>query len=103
MGPPPMHEPPIIPAQAVVGRGQLAQWAINLAPPWIAAGLACPAAIAAHTAWGDAPTWPAVGLALGTTAIGALTWRAGNPRGPLIRLHATATVAAAGGWLTLAT
>ncbi|MBQ1164006.1 conjugal transfer protein TraB, partial [Streptomyces sp. A73] len=60
-----------------------------------------PATFAAHIAWADQPL-VAVGMTLASGALTAATWWAGKDTKEARRLHATATTAAATGYLTVA-
>lgn len=73
-------------------------WALSVALLPLAAGL--------WALWGrdpDAAPWGAVAIALGTAGLSLLAWRAGRARGAIVRAHAAASVAFAGGWLLVAT
>ncbi|WSB74757.1 conjugal transfer protein TraB [Streptomyces sp. NBC_01775] len=61
-----------------------------------------PATFAAHIAWADQPI-AAVGMTIASGALTAATWWAGKDTKEARRLHATATTAAATGYLTVAT
>lgn len=82
-------------------RGYLAHRAKPYLPPWLLAGGVGVAGAGAHLAWADS-TAAGVGLTLGSVALTAVTWAAGRSTGPQRRIHSTATVAAASGWLTAA-
>lgn len=71
------------------------------ARPWLALVGEVPATFAAHAAWGDQPL-AAVGLTVASLALTAATWWAGRDTKEARRLHATATTAAATGYLTVA-
>ncbi|MFG7940978.1 plasmid transfer protein TraB [Streptomyces cacaoi] len=71
------------------------------ARPWLALVGEVPASVAAHLAWADQPI-AAVGMTLASGALTAATWWAGKNTRPERRLHATATTAAATGYLTFA-
>jgi hypothetical protein len=76
-----------------------------LVPPWLMLGATALAGVVSHTVWGAPPqiTWVACLATLATTGLTALTWAITHARRMLGRFHATATTAAAGGWLTVAT
>lgn len=69
--------------------------------PWLALAGEVPATYAAHTAWGDQPL-VAIGMTLASGALTAATWWAGKNTSEARRVHATATTAAATGYLTTA-
>ncbi|EPD94584.1 hypothetical protein HMPREF1486_03137 [Streptomyces sp. HPH0547] len=71
------------------------------ARPWLALAGEVPASVAAHLAWADRPL-AAVGMTLASGALTAATWWAGKDTKEARRLHATATTAAATGYLTFA-
>ncbi|MEU2603255.1 plasmid transfer protein TraB [Streptomyces albus] len=68
---------------------------------WLALAGEVPASVAAHLAWADQPL-AAVGMTLASGALTAATWWAGKDTKEARRLHATATTAAATGYLTVA-
>lgn len=71
------------------------------ARPWLAVVGEVPATFAAHLAWGDQPL-VAIGMTIASGALTAATWWAGKDTKPARRLHATASTAAATGYLTVA-
>ncbi|MGW8378570.1 plasmid transfer protein TraB [Streptomyces sp. ODS28] len=71
------------------------------ARPWLAMAGEVPATYAAHAAWGDQPL-VAIGMTLASGALTAATWWAGKNTTEARRAHATATTAAATGYLTTA-
>jgi hypothetical protein len=77
---------------------------LRIARPWVALGLLCGAGWLAHRLWGRMPAvpWAAIALIMSATGLAAFTWAMSK----LViqgRTHSTATVAAAGLWLTIAT
>ncbi|PPK65766.1 hypothetical protein V5P93_000347 [Actinokineospora auranticolor] len=76
-----------------------------LAPPWLLLAGTAGAGALSHAVWGDPGevTWAAVAATLGTTGLSSLTWAITHARRLLGRVHASATVAATGAWLTTAT
>lgn len=76
-----------------------------LAPPWVILGASAGAGALSHAVWGDPGevTWAAVAATLGTTSLTGLTWAITHARRTLGRVHAVASTAAVGGWLTVAT
>ncbi len=82
----------------------LAYSAIMAARPWACVAAEILAGYAAHAEWGHMPAlpWASVALTLATTGLSAWSWLVS--RLPLVgRWHTAATVAAAGGWLTVST
>ena len=82
----------------------LAYSAIMAARPWACVAAEILAGWAAHRAWGHMPAlpWASIALTLATTGLAAWSWLVS--RLPLVgRWHTAATVAAAGGWLTVST
>jgi hypothetical protein len=71
------------------------------ARPWIAVLGEVPATFTAHAAWGDQPI-AAAGMTVASLALTAATWWAGEGAKAARRLHATASTAAATGYLTVA-
>ncbi|MER7412971.1 plasmid transfer protein TraB [Streptomyces cacaoi] len=71
------------------------------ARPWLALAGEVPATFAAHSAWGGQPL-VAIGMTLASGALTAATWWAGKNTSEARRVHATATTAAATGYLTTA-
>lgn len=76
-----------------------------LVPPWLMLGATALAGLVSHAVWGAPPevTWVACAATLATTGLTGLTWVITHARRALGRVHATLTVAAAGGWVTVAT
>lgn len=76
-----------------------------LVPPWLVGILLLIMGAVSHATWGQPPavTWATMASTLATVALTALTWAVSHQRGPLGRFHSTATTAAAGLWLTVAT
>lgn len=78
---------------------------VPLLPPWVLGFLLWAAGGVAHALW-EKPAvlpWVAVAFALVTVGLSSLAWHLSHARGRYGRIHATATMAAAGGWLTCAT
>lgn len=80
-------------------------WALNRAkphtPPWLLVGATGAAGTLAWIPAHDSAGY-AVGLTLGSVALSAATWWAGQATGAQRRLHSAVTVAAASGWFTAA-
>jgi hypothetical protein len=76
-----------------------------LVPPWLILAVMAAVAAVSHAVWGRQPevTWVAIVATLATVGLTALTWAITHARRMLGRVHATATCAAACGWLTVAT
>lgn len=77
-----------------------------LTPPWITAGGLYAAAEAGHLLLAGDPinlAWGAVGLTCSTGTLALVTHIAGQARGPVVRIHATATVGAGGAWMIIGT
>lgn len=76
-----------------------------LVPPWLMLGVTAAAGAVSHAVWGEPPavTWVAIAATAGTIGLTGLTWAITHARRLLGRMHATATTAAAGGWLTVVT
>lgn len=76
-----------------------------LAPPWLMLGATAAAGAVSHAVWGQPPdvTWVACTATLATTGLTGLTWAITHARRLLGRVHATATTAAAGTWVTVVT
>ena len=76
-----------------------------LAPPWLMLGVTAAVGAVSHAVWGSQPevTWAAMAATLATTGLTGLTWAITHARRALGRVHATATTAAGGVWLTVAT
>lgn len=70
-------------------------------PPWIVTGGVGVGGGLAHLQFGNS-VGGAVGLTLGSVVLTGITWAAGKVTTPSRRIHTTATVAAASGWLTAA-
>ena len=100
---------PVLAEQQEEATGRLAARVVSkvgvLVPPWLLLGLTSGAGALSHAVWGgpDTVTWAAVGATLGTTGLSALTWTITHARRALGRVHATATVASVGGWVTVTT
>lgn len=86
-------------------RARMLSKAAVLVPPWAMVLVIAGAGWVSHAVWGDPPavTWVACVATLATTGLTALTWAITHARRLLGRVHATATTAAAGGWLTVVT
>lgn len=76
-----------------------------LVPPWLILGLVAGIGVVSHWAWGTPAevAWAAVAATVTTTALAGLTWMITHTRRLIGRVHATATVAAAGVWTTVVT
>lgn len=70
--------------------------------PWVAVVTTLPASIASHLAWGDSPV-AAVGMTVAAGTLTAATWWAGQGTSAARRIHATASTAAASGYMVVAT
>jgi hypothetical protein len=98
-----------VPAEPGETGGRLAARAASklavLVPPWLMLGLTAGAGGISHAVWGQPPhvTWVAIAATLATTGLTGLTWAITHARRMLGRVHATATTAAAAGWLTVVT
>jgi hypothetical protein len=80
-------------------------WKSRVAPyagEWAAAGVLWAAGAGTHLLCADSAMlpWVTPGLTLLGTGLSALAWKAGAARGMMTRLHATATTALGGVWLT---
>ncbi|WNV83242.1 plasmid transfer protein TraB [Umezawaea sp. Da 62-37] len=80
-------------------------WKSRVAPyagEWAAAGVIWAAGAGTHLLCADSEMlpWVTPGLTLLGTGLSALAWKAGAARGMLTRLHATATTALGGLWMT---
>lgn len=73
-----------------------------VAPPWVLAVLAVIASAVFHHLWG-AHLWASFGLLPPTVLLTVLAWLSAHSRGWLGRAHITATPAAVGLWMALAT
>ena len=99
----------LVPAESDAANERMRARALSkmavLVPPWLMLGVTTLAGVVSHAVWGDQPqvTWVACVATLATTGLSGLTWAITHARRMLGRVHATATVAAAGGWLTVAT
>lgn len=89
---------------------QLLQRATPYLPPWVAAGVLPPAAgWATHEMWGQDPTSAGLAcaaLAVGGAVLSTVTWQVAGGNNKFRRarrIQATASTAAAMGWLTMAT
>jgi hypothetical protein len=99
----------VVPVDTDTARGGVWAWTWSkvsvLIPPWVMLGTTAAAGALSHSVWGQPPgvTWVACVATLATTGLTGLTWAITHARRALGRVHATATTAAAGGWLTVAT
>lgn len=99
----------MVPADPTAGGERLRTRALSklavLVPPWVMLGVVAGVGAVSHAVWGDPPavTWVACAATLATTGLTGLTWAITHARRMLGRVHATATTAAAGGWVTVVT
>ncbi|HEX6353224.1 hypothetical protein [Actinophytocola sp.] len=99
---------PTDPTTAAAGerlRARVASKLAVLVPPWVMLGLTAGAGAVSHAVWGDpaSVTWVACTATAATMGLTGLTWAITHARRLLGRVHATATTAATGTWVTVVT